>query len=306
MSHKIEQAVGKFSEFLLTEKQYSEHTLSAYRQDLNALIKHCKKKELEQVSDIGAEDIRKLLNKKRQQGLSSKSIQRWLSSVNSFFSYSIKQGWVKKKPTHGLKAPKTKKALPKTLDVDQVSKLVDIKAETDLDYRDLAMLELCYSSGLRLSELVNLNLQDIDTTNGLVRVIGKGRRERVLPVGRHALKALKKWMKIRAGMKVVDGHADAVFLSKRGKRISTRSVQKRFADSAIKQQLEQHLHPHKLRHSFASHMLESSGDLRAVQELLGHADLSTTQIYTHLDFQHLAKVYDQAHPRAKTKSKNTQ
>lgn len=301
----IEQSIEKFSDYLLSEKQYSEHTLSAYRQDLDALTKHCAKKEITELSSISGEDIRKLLNKKRQQGLSSKSIQRWLSSINSFFGYALKQGWIKKKPTHGLKAPKAKKALPKTLDVDQVSKLVDVKPESDLDYRDLAMLELCYSSGLRLSELVNLNLQDIDTTNALVRVLGKGRRERVLPIGRHAIKALKRWLKIRSGMKVLEGHSDAVFLSKRGKRISTRSVQKRFADSAIKQELEQHLHPHKLRHSFASHMLESSGDLRAVQELLGHADLSTTQIYTHLDFQHLAKVYDQAHPRAKAKKKTT-
>lgn len=297
-----ESFLFRFIDYLESEKQYSSHTVSAYKRDLKVLIEHCLKNDIDKPADIRSGDIRQVLNRKRQQGHSSKSIQRWLSSANAFFNFGIRNQWLKTRPTLGLKAPKADKKLPKTLDVDEVSKLVAGDGQTPLAVRDRAMLELCYSSGLRLSELVGLDLDDIDFNSGLVSVLGNGKRERVLPIGQYALKALSAWLKQRAAMKISIDHEKAVFISERGTRISVRNVQKRFSEAAIKQGLSQHLHPHKLRHSFASHMLESSGDLRAVQELLGHADLSTTQIYTHLDFQHLAKVYDKAHPRARSKT----
>ncbi|MFT7559400.1 MAG: integrase/recombinase XerC [Flavobacteriales bacterium] len=287
--------------YLRVEKHYSPHTLSAYSRDLNELKQYCEAHEILHPGDVSPSHIRKILHKKRQASLSAKTIQRWLSSANAFFRYGNRMRWFETKPTLGLRAPKAEKHLPKTLDVDELSKLVDTPSQKPLDIRDHCMLELTYSSGLRLSELIGLNISDIDISDKLLRARGKGNKERLLPIGRHAINALNTWLKIRLDFSIDSDHLEAVFISQRGKRISPRSVQKRFDQYAQRQGLDQHLHPHKLRHSFASHMLESSGDLRAIQELLGHADLSTTQIYTHLDFQHLAKVYDKAHPRAHKK-----
>ncbi|MEE8234476.1 MAG: tyrosine-type recombinase/integrase, partial [Gammaproteobacteria bacterium] len=204
---------------------------------------------------------------------------------------------VTQNPAVGLVTPKTPKKLPNTLDADQATQLVEIDATDPCAVRDKAIFELMYSSGLRLSELVNLNLESIDFADTIVTVIGKGNKTRKVPVGRYAIKAIKAWLKQRTAM--IDSDLAALFVSNWGRRISIRTVQQRLRGWAIKQGLATHVHPHMLRHSFATHMLESSGDLRAVQELLGHADISTTQVYTHLDFQHLARVYDEAHPRAK-------
>ncbi|MCZ6803726.1 MAG: tyrosine recombinase XerC, partial [Proteobacteria bacterium] len=199
----------------------------------------------------------------------------------------------------GIIAPKSARKLPKLLDVDQTIQLVEIEQDDVLALRDRAMLELIYSSGLRLAELISLNMTDIDFSDRILTVTGKGKKTRSVPVGKHAIKAIKNWLKKRPLM--VNDTEQAIFISNRGKRISPRSVQVRLKQWAIKQGLPNHVHPHMLRHSFASHLLESSGDLRAVQELLGHADISTTQVYTHLDFQHLAEVYDKTHPRAHRK-----
>ena len=243
----------------------------------------------------------------------------------------IKNGHLSANPCEGIKAPKADKPLPKTLDADQINQLLSNFDDSFLGCRDAAMLELMYSSGLRLSELTGLNLQDIDwdgSTHATIRVTGKGNKTRLLPVGRYAVKALKQWMawrkdcleqlihknaKVHQGNKVGKVNAskpddgNALFISSRGTRLSQRSVQLRLKELSIGKGMDQLINPHMLRHSFASHMLESSGELRAVQELLGHANISTTQIYTHLDFQHLAKVYDQAHPRAqKGSQKQTQ
>ena len=206
-------------------------------------------------------------------------------------------------PALGIQAPKQRRNLPKTLDADSVNHLFQWRPETTLDFRDLAIAELLYSSGLRLSELVSANINDVDFNERIMTVTGKGRKTRTLPVGAPALKAIKHWLSLRPLGNEEVQHTSPLFVSTRGQRISPRSVQLRLQRMARFSALPGKLHPHMLRHSFASHMLESSGDLRAVQELLGHADISTTQIYTHLDFQHLSKVYDAAHPRARRKNK---
>lgn len=200
-------------------------------------------------------------------------------------------------PALDIRAPRAGKRLPRVADVDQLNHLLDATPEDPLEIRDLSMFELMYSSGLRLSELAGLNLHSVDQRGGEVRVLGKGSKERILPVGRKALEALARWLEVRGTMAPVA--ESALYVSRRGDRLSTRSIQSRLSRWGLAKGADQRLHPHLLRHSFASHMLESSGDLRAVQELLGHADIATTQVYTHLDFQHLAKIYDQSHPRAR-------
>ncbi len=216
-----------------------------------------------------------------------------------FYLYLIREGHCSQDPAHGLSPPKAQKALPKVLDVDRSMQLLDGAVEDDfLALRDQALLELFYSSGLRLSELVGLDLADVDLAQGLVQVRGKGNKERVLPIGSKARDALETWLKVRLQAAPRD---DALFIGQRGLRLTPRAVQLRVREAGVRE-LGQHLHPHMLRHSFASHMLSASGDLRAVQELLGHADIATTQIYTHLDFGQLAEVYDKAHPRAKRKA----
>lgn len=213
-----------------------------------------------------------------------------------FLRLAGQPGGLKANPAKGIATPKAPRHLPKNIDVDDVNRLLDIDLNDPLAVRDRAMLEVMYGAGLRLSELVNLDIKHLDLESGEVWVMGKGSKERRLPIGRNAVSWIEHWLDLRG---LFGSEEDALFLSKLGKRISARNVQKRFAEWGIKQGLNSHVHPHKLRHSFATHMLESSGDLRGVQELLGHANLSTTQIYTHLDFQHLASVYDAAHPRAK-------
>ncbi len=299
MTILIDEAIAQFDRYLRSERQLSPHTCAAYGRDLKKLLTFSQQEELTLPKDVMDFHIRQLMGQQRQAGLTSKSLQRLLSTFSSFFKFCLKQRWIIQNPCDHIHAPKADKKLPKALDVDQVSHVLSADTKDPLALRDITMLELMYSSGLRLSELVGLNLSDIDRSNQSIRVTGKGNKMRELPVGSIAWKALALWLKTRSTL--VEENEDAVFVSQRGTRISCRSVQDRFAKLGLKQDLNQRLHPHMLRHSFASHLLESSGDLRAVQELLGHANISTTQIYTHLDFQHLAKVYDAAHPRAQKK-----
>ncbi len=289
-----------FLDKLRYEKQLSPHTLDAYQRDLKNFHDYLLTQTVSELKQIDEQHIRSFLAWRHRQGIQSKSLQRQLAAVRSFFNFLLIEGLLKFNPAKGVQAPKVSRKLPTTLDVDQTGQLLEIKASDPLAIRDKAILELFYSSGLRLSELVNLDLPDIDLHDAVVQVTGKGNKARRLPVGNKAVSAIKHWLKIRRDY--TDDEQKALFVGQRGTRLSARSIQKRLRDWAIKQGIDIHVHPHMLRHSFASHMLESSGDLRAVQELLGHADISTTQIYTHLDFQHLAKVYDAAHPRARKKS----
>ena len=292
-------ATQQFAEHLKYEKQYSPHTLGAYQRDLRQFSEWLVKNNCDDILKADNLHVRNWIAGLHRQGIGGKSLQRKLSSLRSFYQFLIRKHQLKNNPAIDIHAPKTARSLPDTLDVDALSQLLDIPADSILAIRDRAMMELFYSSGLRLSELTNLDLDSIDLVENSLRAIGKGNKTRILPIGRKAAEALQNWLSKRDTMAKPD--ESALFVSNRGKRISTRSVQQRFDYWQQKQGLDQHIHPHKLRHSFASHILESSGDLRAVQELLGHADISTTQIYTHLDFQHLAKVYDNAHPRARKK-----
>ena len=294
--------IDRYLSGLVTQKRLSKHTVDAYRRDLNALLTFCEHTGVTHWQTINSHHIRNFVVLQKNAKLSSKSIQRRLSAVRSFYRFLLKENVVKNNPASDIPAPKASKRLPKTLDVDEISQLLNQPGEDLLGIRDKTMMEVFYSSGLRLSELVNLNLGDFDLNDRTVRVTGKGNKMRIAPLGRHACDALNDWLKVRANLANKD--ETALFVSARGTRIHVRSVQARLKLWAKKHLLNQHLHPHMLRHSFASHLLESSGDLRAIQELLGHSDISTTQIYTHLDFQHLANVYDKAHPRAKKRGKD--
>jgi len=234
-------------------------------------------------------------------GLSGKSIARMLSAWRGFFDFLNSRFNFKQNPVVSIKAPKDKKKLPQTLSVDQTIRLVDIKDTTFLGKRDHAILELFYSSGLRLSELTNLKIEDISLTDENIRVTGKGNKSRIVPIGKNALNALNDWLLERKKIVKLSPENNIIFLSKQGNPLSSRTIQYRLKYWALKQGIPENIHPHLLRHSFASHILQSSQDLRAVQELLGHSNISTTQIYTHLDFQHLSKIYDKSHPRAKKK-----
>jgi integrase/recombinase XerC len=264
---------------------------------MSAFTKYAAKRDIHCVEQISESDVRAFAAAEHRRGLNPRSIQRRLSALRRFFRFMRERGKRKDDPSQGVRAPKTRRRLPEALDVDQVLALLAIPEDGDLSVRDRAMLELFYGGGLRLSELATLHWNQIDFGEGMVRVLGKGRKERLVPVGRQAIEALNRWRSVHAGL--AGEPPAAVFTGLNRKPLTTRAIQKRVAYWSQRQGLDQRVHPHQLRHSFASHILESSGDLRAVQELLGHANLSTTQIYTHLDFQHLAKVYDQAHPRAK-------
>ena len=281
---------------LRSERQVSDHTLQAYRRDLDKVLAFCEKEELREWGALDIQHLRRLVARLHQQGQSSRSLARLLSAVRGLYRYLSREGICNHDPANGLSPPKGERRLPRTLDTDRALQLLEGAVEDDfLAHRDQAMLELFYSSGLRLSELTNLNLEQLDLADGLVQVHGKGSKTRVLPVGRKAREALQQWLPLRGLSNPAD---DAVFVSQQGRRLGPRAIQLR-VKAAGERELGQNLHPHMLRHSFASHLLESSQDLRAVQEMLGHADIATTQIYTHLDFQHLATVYDSAHPRAK-------
>ncbi len=255
--------------------------------------------DVDSLATLQSAQIRRFISTLNSRGLSGKSIARALSAWRGFYAYLIHHKGFTQNPVMGLRAPKTAKALPQALSVDQAVKFVEIAGDGVLEQRDHAILELFYSSGLRLAELVNLDLDMLDFADGTVTVTGKGNKTRIVPIGSHAINAIQIWLKQRALIAIDEQYAKALFVTQQGRRITPRAVQYRMKGWAIKQGVNSNIHPHILRHSFASHVLQSSQDLRAVQEMLGHANISSTQIYTHLDFQHLATIYDKAHPRAK-------
>ena len=288
---------------LRNERQLSAHTLAAYQRDLQRVLTLCLSDSIASWTELDTARLRRMVARLHQQGQSGRSLARLLSAVRGLYQYLLREGLCRHDPADGLSPPKGARKLPRALDADRTMQLLDGGVENEfIARRDQALLELFYSSGLRLSELVGLNLEELDMAAGLVRVLGKGGKARELPVGRKALTALKTWLELRLSAKPADS---ALFISRQGRRLSARAVQLRVGQAGVRE-LGQHVHPHMLRHSFASHMLESSQDLRAVQELLGHADIATTQIYTHLDFQHLAKVYDSAHPRARRQTSTSE
>lgn len=291
--------VTGFLRYLRDERRLSTLTLTGYRRDLAQLSTYCADHALVEWNRIEARQARAYAAMLHRRGLSARSIQRGLSTARAFYRYLMREGLVKCNPFAAVTSLKVARRLPRTLSADQAVRLVKIEGTDPLAVRDRAMLELLYSSGLRLSELVTLNVTDLDLEDRVVRVVGKGAKARLIPVGRAACAALSAWLAWRT--RCERGGEAAIFTGRGGRRLSGRAVQLRLRYWSRRQGFDQAVHPHMLRHSFASHLLESSGDLRAVQELLGHADISTTQIYTHLDFQHLAKVYDQAHPRARKK-----
>jgi integrase/recombinase XerC len=297
MTPQTTQWLARFERYLGTERRLSVHTLAAYRRDLEALRDWCDRNGIADWAQLDHQHIRSFAARSHARGLQGRSIQRRLAALRTFFGFLLREGALRRNPALEVRAPKAIKRLPHTLDVDQMAQLLAHKPGNALDVRDLALMELFYSSGLRLAELTGLKLRDLDLKLGQVRVLGKGRKERIAPVGSMAVKALRLWLSARSAM--VAPEQQALFVGRNGVPLGPRAVQLRVAARARAAGLPQHLHPHMFRHSFATHLLESSRDLRGVQELLGHANISTTQIYTHLDFQHLAQTYDQAHPRAK-------
>ena len=298
MKTQLESWLDQFLEGLRSQRRASPHTVKAYERDLKKAFVFFQKLGLKAWMELNESMVRQYVSERSRQGITPRSLQRELSALRSFFDFLVKQRKVNDNPARHVRSPKAPAALPKTLNIDGVTALLEAKVESELDIRDQAMWEVFYSSGIRLSELVELNVEDIDLQEGAALVrSGKGCKSRLLPIGRCALAALEKWLRIRG--QIAGPMEKALFVNRSGTRLSGRNVQLRLEKWGKSLGFEQRLHPHLLRHSFASHLLEASGDLRAVQELLGHADISTTQIYTHLDFQHLAQVYDRAHPRAK-------
>jgi len=293
----ISAAITRYLDYLETARRVSEHTLAAYRSDLLRIAPLLVERGITVPSDVSAHDVRTSVATLHRQGLSGRSLQRVLSATRGLFQYLLKNAELSANPALGIKAPKTPKKLPSVLDVDRTARLLDQPVDRWEDIRDNAIMELFYSSGLRLSELCGLDQFDIDLHEGLVTVIGKGRKQRTVPIGSKAVQALTRWLGVRPDIAAA-ATTEALFISRRGTRIAQRTVQKRLASKATKTNIGQHVHPHMLRHSFASHMLESSGDLRAVQELLGHASLLTTQIYTHIQKQSLKETVSACHPMA--------
>ncbi len=319
--------VARFRRYMSSERRLSPHTDSNYARDLAALVKYCDRMGLEEWSALDNQHIRTFAAHSHAGGLSPRSVQRRLSAVRTFYEFLIRENsvmpgaraageraptegaafsersprsGVTRNPAHDVRAPKAARRLPNTLDPDQMARLLEIPPGDSFVTRDRAIMELLYSSGLRLAELVSLDVGSLDVADRMVRVMGKGQKARIVPVGSVAVEVLKKWLQERAALAKPD--EPALFVGRGGKRLGPRAVQTRVAQWARRQGLSMHVYPHLFRHSFASHLLESSGELRGVQELLGHADISTTQIYTHLDFQHLARTYDKAHPRARRKA----
>ena len=296
--------INQFLSHLEIVKQLSFHTLDSYKRDLQKFKNYIDEQEVSSWPKVSEHDVRSYVNKERRRGLNPRSLQRLLSSIRSFFNYQADEGLISINPAHGISSPKAAKLLPKAMDTDLVQRLLDFKPKGNIEIRDKAMAEVLYSSGLRLAELCNLDLTSISIKERSCRVVGKGNKTRDLPIGRKAIQAIRDWLVHRSEfIKEPDINTEkALFLNNKGKRISPRSVQLRLAKLSTMRGLPS-VNPHMLRHSFASHVLESSGDLRAVQEMLGHSDIGTTQIYTKLDFQHLSKVYDKSHPRAKKTDK---
>ena len=291
--------IDRFIRHLETERRLSANTCKHYRRDLDSLVAFLDELDIGRWADADEGHMRAYSATSFRRGLSPGSIRRRLSAARSFYRYLLREKHVSSNPTTDVSAPKQKRRLPGNVDADRMARLLNIPGDGPLVVRDRAILELFYSSGLRLSELTGLNIGDVDLRDATVHVTGKGNKDRIVPVGRKAREALLEWQRSRATL--ANANETALFVSQRGNRLSPRSVQARVEHWARVQGIDTHVHPHLLRHSFATHLLESSHDLRGVQELLGHANIATTQVYTHLDFQHLAQIYDQTHPRARKK-----
>jgi len=289
----------RYLSHLASQRGLSPVTIDNYQRNLDEFIALLAPTDVKTWQQLDTHQVRLLAKQLHQKGIKARSIATKLSALRSFLEYLVKNDQLKVNPAKGVSAPKLDKPLPKNISVDDMDQLLNINEDDPLTLRDHCMMELMYSSGLRLSELVNINLQDVKLAEKEVMITGKGSKQRLLPITSTAIEAIQRWLAVRPDFALAD--ESALFLSKQKRRISARSVQMRMEKWGLQQSLPSHVNPHKLRHSFATHMLESSGNLRAVQSLLGHADLATTQIYTHLDFQHLAEVYDKAHPRAKRK-----
>ncbi|HDX1039325.1 TPA: tyrosine recombinase XerC [Pasteurella multocida] len=294
----MQEQLDKYWNYLHIERQVSPHTLTNYQRQLYRIVDILAENGITSWQAVTPSVVRFILAQSNKDGLKERSLALRLSVLRRFFTYLVQQQDINVNPATGVSAPKQNRHLPKNIDAEQVQQLLNNDSKEPIDIRDRAILELLYSSGLRLSELQSLNLNSINTRVREVRVMGKGNKERIVPFGRYASHAIQQWLKVRILFNPKD---EALFVSQLGNRLTHRAIQQRLEVWGIKQGLSSHLNPHKLRHSFATHMLEASSDLRAVQELLGHSNLSTTQIYTHLNFQHLAEVYDSAHPRAKRK-----
>ncbi len=299
MPSSIADWLARFRRHLATERRLSPHTDSNYARDLAALARYCETEHISELARLDGQHVRLFAARSHAAGLAPRSVQRRLSAVRSFCAFLVREGAIPANPALDIKAPKAGKRLPTALDPDRMVQLLNIKATDPLALRDRALMELAYSSGLRLAEIVGADTDDLDLADRTIRVLGKGSKTRILPVGKPALAALRAWLHARTGL--VQAGVKALFVGRSGRRLGARAVQLRVASWARRQGLGVHVHPHLFRHSFATHLLESSRDLRGVQELLGHADISTTQVYTHLDFQHLARIYDAAHPRARKK-----
>jgi len=299
MTDTLRRSLPPFFTYLESERRLSPCTLKAYRRDLEQFVQFCYQQDINDWPSVSVHSVRAFAAYRHRGGLGGRSIQRELSAVRRLLDYFIREKQIPHNPAQGVSAPKYKKSLPKPIDVDQMLQLLSQKelGASPLSMRDMALMELMYSCGLRVSETVAIDIGDIDFNAAALSVTGKANKTRILPVGGHARRVVKQWLQVRQA--IANSDERALFVNRQGGRLSVRSVQQRIKQWAITQGLTANVHPHRLRHSFASHLLESSGDLRAVQELLGHADISTTQVYTHLDFQHLAQVYDQAHPRAR-------
>nr|VFK15957.1 MAG: integrase/recombinase XerC [Candidatus Kentron sp. LFY] len=297
---QLEDTIDTFIDHLVINRRLSWLTGKAYRQDLERLLAFCREHGIHSWDRLDTMHVRSFVGLQRRLGRSSYATQRLLSAMRGFYQYLIRERYVAHDPLAGVSAPRRPRHLPKVPDVDEIAGLLDSHQDNPLAIRDWAIMELLYSSGLRLAELVGLNLSDLSLDERLVRVTGKGNKERIVPVGRVACRAITRWLDIR--LQFAGSEQPALFVSRRRTRLTCRGVQARLQKLGIARNLDMPLHPHLFRHAFASHLLESSGDLRAVQEILGHADITTTQIYTHLDFQHLANVYDETHPRAKRSS----
>jgi integrase/recombinase XerC len=305
--------IERFRGYLATERRCSPHTVAAYTRDLHSLVSYCERAGLESWTAVDSGHLRSFAARLHAGGLGPRSIQRRLSAVRSFYEFLQREAHalrrepaageqsdvarIRSNPGQDVRAPKAARRLPQTLDADQMARLLEIPAGEPFATRDRAIMELLYSSGLRLAEIVGLDLGSIDLPDRTVHVLGKGRKARVVPVGRVALRMLEHWLSERAGL--ARAGEQALFVGRSGRRLGPRAVELRVAYWARRQGVPAHVYPHLFRHSFASHLLESGAELRGVQELLGHADIATTQIYTHLDFQHLARIYDATHPRAR-------
>lgn len=302
LPNSLQKPLSRFYEYLRSEKGLSLHTQRNYKQQLETMAGHLVTLGLKDWGQVDAAWVRQLASKGMREGMKASSIATRLSSLRSFFDFLVLRGEMTANPAKGVSAPRKQRPLPKNLDVDEVGQLLDVNEDDPLSIRDRAMMEVMYGAGLRLAELVGINLRDVLARQGEIRVIGKGDKERKAPFSGLAKEWVDKWLKVRG--ELASPGESALFVSKLGTRISHRSVQKRMEEWGKKQAVASHISPHKLRHSFATHVLESSQNLRAVQELLGHENISTTQVYTHLDFQHLAQAYDQAHLRARKKNKD--